>query len=99
MDWDGGAWGWGSRWWLGVGLGFGGGGVGSAAVGVGDGGFGGVGWWLGAVGFGGGGTEILGICLTKWLIHMVKISSKSKVFEFSGGQKPPIRGLTIIKTS
>ena len=47
---------------------------------------------VGAVGFGGGETEILGICLIQWLIHMVKISSKSEVFEFSGGQKPPIRG-------
>ena len=30
---------------------------------------------------------------------MDKISSKSEVFDFSGGQKPPIRGLTIIKRS
>ena len=27
---------------------------------------------------------------------MVSISSKSEVFDFSGGPKPPIRGLTII---
>ena len=30
---------------------------------------------------------------------MVKFSSKSEVFDFSGWQKPPIRGLTIIKRS
>ena len=30
---------------------------------------------------------------------MVEISSKSKVYDFSEGQKPPIRGLTIIKRS
>ena len=28
---------------------------------------------------------------------MVKISSKSEVSDFSGGQKPPIRGFTIIE--
>ena len=46
----------------------------------------GVGW--------GWGTGILGICLLWWLIHMVKISSKLEVFQLSGGQKPPLRGLT-----
>ena len=30
---------------------------------------------------------------------MVCVSSKSEVFDFSGGQKPPIRGLTIIERS
>ena len=30
---------------------------------------------------------------------MVKISSKSEVFDFSGGQKTPIRGLTIIESN
>ena len=44
-------------------------------------------------------SENLGICLIQWLVHMVKISSKSELFDFSGGQKPSIRGLTIIKRS
>ena len=62
--------------------------------GVGGGGGGGVGrlgvWW--EVGGGGQwGTEILGICLILWLIHMVKISSKSDVIQFSGAE-PSIRG-------
>ena len=30
---------------------------------------------------------------------MVEISSKSEVYDFSEGQKPPIRGLTIIERS
>ena len=63
----------------------------------------GMGWGVGGV-FGGGGrgwgrrcgqwglrvgrTKILGICLISWLIHMVKISSKSEVFQFSGGRTP-----------
>ena len=47
---------------------------------------------MGAVGFGGGKTEILGICLILWLIHMVKISSKSEVFQFSVGAEPLIKG-------
>ena len=58
---------------------------------VGASGWGGVrGGW--AMGFGGGGTEILGICLMQWLLHMVKISSKSEVFQFSEGQNPLLRG-------
>ena len=47
----------------------------------------------------GGGTEILGICLILWLLHMVTISTKSEVFQFSGGQNPLLGGLTIIKRS
>ena len=37
--------------------------------------------------------------LIQWLVHIVNISSNSEVFDFSGGQKPPIRGLTTIKRS
>ena len=44
-------------------------------------------------------SEILGICLISWLIHMVYISSKSEVFDFSGGQKPLLGGLTTIEKS
>ena len=57
-------------------LGWGAGGVG-AENGVGGGGGSGV-----------GGTEIVGICLILWLIHMVKIPSKSEVFQFSGCRTP-----------
>ena len=32
-------------------------------------------------------------------MHMVEISSKSEIFDFSGGQRPPIRGIKIIERS
>ena len=53
----------------------------------------GMGVWGGGGGLMVGGTEILEIWLIQWLIHMVKISSKSEVFQFSGGQNPQLRGL------
>ena len=79
-------------------------------LGVRVGGLGGRGWagagvevvvgqgW-GAVGFGGFGTEILGILLIYWLIHMDKFSSKLGVFQFSVGQNTLLGGLTIIERS
>ena len=74
-------------WELGMGMEWGVG-VGAGAGGDGRLGVGAVGLRLAAVGFGDGGTEILGLCLIQWLIHTVKISSKSEVFQFPGAEAP-----------